>query len=327
MNCLIELHSHLDGTIAAETLIELARGGREHLLPTTDLQELSTILATPGFSGFLRYFQTTRPFRASLEDIRYFTRAEMTRAHTLGVIYAEYRFNSGGPAKRGTDPMEIIKVITDEMRGAEVETGLKTGLIFGIGRSQDSSEIDWLLSKAREAWQEGYICGVDLNGDEAAFPTDMFIKPFSGMAQTGCPVTIHAGEWAGPESVWAALRCGASRIAHGVRAIEDDELVRILARDGIILEICPSSNVSTEVYARIQDVPVRKLFDKGIAVTINTDDSAAFGTNIADEWARAKRVYGFTAGEVTRMLENGIAGSFLPASEKETIQRRLSGAL
>ncbi len=120
-------------------------------------------------------------------------------------------------------------------------------------------------------------------------------------------MSIHAGEWAGPHSIRGALRCGAARIGHGTRAIEDHDLVALLAREGIVLEVCPSSNVSTEVFEKLEDVPVRPLLDAGVRVTISSDDAAAFGTDIAREYWIA---------------ENAIDAAFLDAGGKTALRNR-----
>jgi len=321
---LIELHSHLEGTMDAATLLDLASGGREHLLPTADVNELTRMISMPGLEGFTEYFRISRPFRTSIEDIKRFTRVELEHARSIGVVYAEYRFNPMGPAKRGADPWEILVAIDAEMRSMQIKTGFQSVLIAGLARPGDKRELDAFLELAETAWQDGLVCAIDLNGDEEKYPTRDFIGPLSRVAARGCPVIVHAGEWAGPESVCAALECGASRIGHGIRAAEDDDLVNLLAREGITLEVCPTSNVFTEVYRRIEGVPLRKLFDAGVAVTVNSDDGAAFGSDVAQEYAVAEEVLGFSKDETARMLQNAVAGAFLPKAVKRILTRRIA---
>ena len=322
---IVELHSHLEGTIGAPTLVELAKDGRDHLLPTTDPARLASALAMPGYEGFRNYFHITRPFRFRLDDVRRITEAELARAHALGVVYAEYRFNPMGPARRGTDPWRVLSAVTEMMTEAERKTGLESSLLFGMARDDGLEAIEGYLDMAAEAWKEGLICGVDLNGNEKDYPTHEFVRLFSRFRRTGCPFVVHAGEWDGPDSVLSALECGASRIGHGTRSIEDNGLVDILARDGITLEICPTSNVYTGVFDRIGDVPVRRLADRGVAVTVSSDDSAAFGTDIGSEYRNVEQTFGFTPLEMESLVLNAIEGSFLPGEHKRDLVRRVAG--
>ncbi len=136
---------------------------------------------------------------------------------------------------------------------------------------------------------------------------------------------IHAGEWDGPRSVRAALDCGARRIGHGTRSIEDEDLVDTLTRDRITLEVCPTSNVFTGMFQNFGDVPVRKLFDRGVPITLSSDDPAAFNSHVAEEYDRAEGEFSFSPEEMETLRLNAIDGSFLPSEQKLSFAQRVVG--
>ncbi len=320
---IIELHSHLEGTITAKTLIELARNGREQLLPTMDEHELHSILTLPGHEAFLNYFKITNPFRTTIADIQKITIAEMERAVANNVIYAEYRFNPMGPASRGTNPRGIIHTIREIMTTYEKRYGLKLSLLFGLAREEGPDRIQAGLDMAHEAWQEGIIAGIDLNGDEKNIPIRHFIKPFTRINKTDCPITIHAGEWASPESIKAAIDCGAMRIGHGARVVEDKDLMQRLKQESITLELCPTSNISTGVFEKIEEHPVKRIYDYGIPITVNSDDPAAFNSDISHEYSKTIEIFNFSQSDIDIINNNAIAASFLSDSAKEHLSRNL----
>ena len=321
---LIELHSHLEGTITAKTLIQLAADGREHFLPTVDESELQSILTQTGYESFLNYFKITRPFRYLIDDIRKITFTELERAVNNNVIYAEYRFNPLGPAKKGTDPWDILITIKDVMESFEKHHGLKTSLLFGLVREDGPEKMTGNLDMAYKAWQEGLIAGIDLNGDEKNYPTELFIKPFIKIKETNCPITIHAGEWAGPNSIKAAIKCGAKRIGHGAKAIEDRSVMDILKKEKITLELCPTSNVCTGVFTKIEDHPIKQLYDYGIPITINSDDPAIFNSDIANEYFKIKDIFAFTNDDIIKINKNAVTAAFLPDYVKNDLVKNLN---
>ena len=162
---------------------------------------------------------------------------------------------------------------------------------------------------AAERVGEGVVA-FGIGGDEERGPAEWFKEVFRFAQQAGLRLTAHAGETCGPESVWAALELGAERIGHGIRSIEDPVLVRHLRDHDIPLEISISSNVATGVVARIEDHPVRRLYDAGVPIVLNTDDPAMFRTTLTAEYELAARQFGFTEEELRGMAENGFRYAF-----------------
>jgi adenosine deaminase len=148
------------------------------------------------------------------------------------------------------------------------------------------------------------VVAFGIGGDELRGPAEGFYGVFDYARQNGLAVIPHAGETAGPESVWAAIKGGAKRIGHGIRAAEDAELVAYLREYDVPLEICITSNVCTGAVSSLESHPVRRLFDAGVPITLNTDDPGMFGTTLSDEYALAARQFGFSEKELA-----GIAGN------------------
>jgi adenosine deaminase len=151
--------------------------------------------------------------------------------------------------------------------------------------------------------RDGGIVGFGIGGDEAAGPAAWFREVFTYTTDHGLGAVPHAGETQGPESVWAALQLGARRIGHGIRSVDDPELLQELRRRKIPLEICISSNIATGVVPSLQEHPVRRLFDAGVPIVLNTDDPAMFGTTLSREYELAAVHFGFTESELKGLAE------------------------
>ena len=155
------------------------------------------------------------------------------------------------------------------------------------------------------------VCAVDIAGAESLFPTELFAPVFAKVREYGIPMTIHAGEAAGPDSMRTALSYGTKRIGHGVAAATDPELVKTLAEEGITLEVCVTSNYQTKVVPSIEAHPIKKLFDAGVHVTVNSDNMTCSRTDIRKEIALLKNVLGFTDREIETMEEYAWEARFL----------------
>ena len=163
---------------------------------------------------------------------------------------------------------------------------------------------------------ESSIVGFSIGGDERRAPARDFHEVYKEAARRGLRLTCHAGEVAGPESIWSALNIGAERIGHGLTAMQDTELVDQLSRRQVPVEVCISSNVATGALASLEEHPVRKLFDNGVMVTLNTDDPAMFHTSLEREYRLARDVFGFSDEQLRELARNSFEASFLPAARK-----------
>jgi adenosine deaminase len=177
---------------------------------------------------------------------------------------------------------------------------------------------------AIEAVEKGLANGIDLSGDETRYPGTFFRDAFNKARSAGLRITVHAGEWAGPESVWGAIRqLYAERIGHGVRSWEDPELIEYLGQERIPLEVCPTSNVCTGVFPSLAEHPIRQLYEAGIKVTVNSDDPPLFGTDIGREYALLESVFDFSPEEVADVTLNAVEAAFLTEEEKDVLRQEV----
>jgi adenosine deaminase/aminodeoxyfutalosine deaminase len=183
---------------------------------------------------------------------------------------------------------------------------------FGVDAAQRVIDETIALRKTSDA-----IVGIGLGGDERRAAPELFRDVYARAASHGLRLTVHAGETAGPESIWSALRdLKADRIGHGLRTTDDPELVRYLAGHQVPVEACITSNVLTGCCAAVEQHPIRKLFDAGVLVTLNTDDPDMFRTSLVREYQIAREVFGFSEAELRRLAENSFRASFLPEEKK-----------
>jgi len=179
------------------------------------------------------------------------------------------------------------------------------------------------LGAVKELKKLGVI-GVGLGGSEQKYPPELYMKIYEKARFVGFHATAHAGESAGPQSIWGAIRSlKIERIGHGTRAIEDETLLRYLAEKQIPLECCPLSNVRTGVVKSIEDHPVKKFFDSGLLVTVNTDDPAMFGNSLAQEYQMLEERLGFSRDQVRKVILNGVKASWLSNDQKKKLQETL----
>jgi adenosine deaminase len=222
----IELHVHLEGSANAETLVSLAKAGRTpHALPTLDPDALGEQIICRGFQAFLDVWDWLRDLWLDPENLAVMTRAYLERAATQNVRHVEFRFNAVGPARRGLPLWEGLEAIAAARREAFENWGIRSGLLIGHSRHRPDEGIS-TARLAVQAVEKGLANGIDLSGDETGYPVTYFRDAFAYARQAGLPITVHAGEWVGPESVWGALQqLYAERIGHGVRSHEDPELI------------------------------------------------------------------------------------------------------
>jgi aminodeoxyfutalosine deaminase len=165
-------------------------------------------------------------------------------------------------------------------------------------------------------YRDRKVIAIGIGGDEVKGPPELFREQYAYAADHGLRLTVHAGENAGPESIWGALNLGAERIGHGLTAIQDQELIEELVQRQIPVEICLTSNLKTGCCGKISDHPVRRYFDQGLMLTLNTDDPAMFQTSLTREYELAQTEFGFTDEHLRELARNSFEASFLPAEKK-----------
>lgn len=307
MDKLIELHLHLDGSLRPETVWELAKE-QNIKLPANTVDEVRDQMQVPEDCRTLEEYLT----RFDLPLLVLQTREALERAAfeltedlaKEGVTYAEIRFAPQLSIKGGmTQEQAVEAAIEGVKRGMEQYPSIRVGLILCCMRGEDNEEWNLQTVEAAKKYLGDVVCAVDIAGAESLYPTERFAPVFEKVREYGLPSTIHAGEAAGPESMKTALAFGAKRIGHGVAAVEDPELVRRLIEEQITLEVCVTSNYQTKVVPSIEAHPIRRLFNAGVRVTVNSDNRTVSNTNVRKELDILRNVFGFKEQEIEKMEE------------------------
>ena len=309
-----ELHLHLEGTILPSTLVELS--ARHDQTPLTQA-EADAIYGFSDFTGFIEAFKAvTRRLKAA-EDYELIAWRMMQQLAAQGVVHAEVYISVGVIYMwRNHDP-ECFEPIFAGLERARVRAARELGLslywIFDAVRHFTVPEAERVFRKAAEMRaQYPSIIGIGLGGDERSAGSEPFRAIYAEAREAGLRLTNHAGETTGPEAIWAALSIGSERLGHALSAIRDQALMDELKARQIGLELNPTSNVKTGVCASFAEHPLRQYFDRGLLVTVNSDDPAFFGSNVANEYKLAHEIHGFSRAELQILASNSIRSSFLP---------------
>ena len=306
----IDLHLHLDGSIAPKTARKLA-GMQGIPFPYTD-EELKRAMSVLGNCRSLNDYLERFSLPCSLLHIRealYLCTYELLDdLCAQGLKYAEVRFAPQKSAHGGMTQYEAVKIV---LRAIE-DAPLPCGLILSMMRGDDCHAANMETIEVAKAFHGKGVVAVDLAGAEALFPTHCFNDEFAAVRKAGMPLIIHAGEAAGAESVREAIEAGAVRIGHGVRALEDPEVVRMLVERKITLELCPTSNLNTAIFPSYEAYPLRRLMDAGIRVSINTDNMTVSNTTLRQEWQHMMDAFPLTEDEIQRIVRDTIDASFAP---------------
>jgi aminodeoxyfutalosine deaminase len=313
-----ELHLHLEGTILPSTLVELS--ARHDGIPLT-LAEAEALYRFDDFTSFIESFKAVTRRLISPEDYELVAWRMMEQLAVQGVVHAEVYISVGVIYMwRNFDPHAFEPIFAGLERArerGEREQGLSLYWIFDAVRHFTVEEADRVFRKAAEM-RPHYpsIVGIGLGGDERRAGSEPFRAFYDRAARAGLRLTNHAGETTGPEAIWEALGIGSERIGHALSAIEDPDLMHELKVRGTALELNPTSNVRTGVCASFAEHPLRSYFDAGLLVTLNSDDPAFFGSDLANEYRLAHTLQEFTREELRQLAANSIRASFLPDSAK-----------
>jgi len=320
-----ELHLHLEGTIAPATLVELS--ARNDKFPLT-LHEAERLYRFSDFSEFIESFKAVTRRLKEPEDYELIAWRMMQQLHAQGIVHAEVFISVGVIYMwRNFDPRAFEPIFAALERARERaarELSLSLYWIFDAVRHFTVEEAERVFRKAAEL-RPYYpsIIGIGLGGDERHTGSEPFRALYAQARDAGLRLTNHAGETTGPEAIWEALAIGSERLGHAVTAIRDDKLLEELKARGTGLELNPTSNVRTGVCASFAAHPLRRYFERGLLVTLNSDDPALFGSDLANEFLLAHTEQGFTREELRRLAANSIRASFLPEAEKTSWLTRI----
>jgi len=292
-----ELHLHLEGSVEPETLRELD--------PSLTLQAVADALRHTDFEGFIRsYVWVNRKLRGPA-DYALIARRLFERLAAQGICYAEVTVSAGVILWKKQE----LAPIFDALAGEAARSPVAIRWILDATRQWGAEAAKPVFAFAAEHLKDGVVA-IGLGGFEEQGPASWFADLYREARDRGLRLTCHAGETTGPTAVWDALAIGAERIGHGIRAIEDPKLVEELRRRDVPLEICISSNVRTGAVPSIEAHPVRRLFDAGVPIVLNTDDPVLFDCTLEGEYALAQRVFGFTDEELGVMAANSLRYAF-----------------
>jgi len=292
-----ELHLHLEGSVEPETMQELE--------PGLSVEAVRGMYRFHGFQGFIEAYKAVVERLRAPEDYARVTRALLGRLAAETVQYAEITLSAGVVLWKGQEFAPVYAAVRQAAAEFPIEVHWILDAIrhFGVEHAMRVAEL------AAERVNDGVVA-FGIGGDEERGPAAWFGEVYRFAKGAGLRLTAHAGETAGPESVWAALEIGAERIGHGIRAVEDRALLRHLRDGGIPLEVCISSNVATGAVESLEAHPVRRLYDAGVPITLNTDDPAIFATTLSGEYELAARCFGFSEEELRGIAENGFRYGF-----------------
>ena len=320
----VDLHRHMEGSLRLETLAEIAQ---EHGidLPSYDIEYLRRFATVttderPDFNLFLAKFtflQRFYPTQAAVERVAYEAVAD---AAADNVAYLELRFNPAAPTREQDFSLDqVVTWVCSAVARARRDCGIDVNLILQIDRRGSLDMASRILDIALAHRDEG-IVGLDLAGYEVAYPARRFADVFHRAVREGLGITVHAGEEGGAENVREAIELlGARRIGHGVRSIEDSQVVQLVRERGVTLEVCPTSNLQTAVVRRWSAHPLPDLLALDLRVTINTDDPSISDTTLTDEYMVAMMTIGMKLRQIKRTIVMAAEGSFLPPDERQRL--------
>jgi aminodeoxyfutalosine deaminase len=311
----IELHVHLEGTVRPRTLLQIARRNGV-TLPADSEAGLAGLYEFRDFAHFIQTWDLTTGALRTEQDFRQVVVDYAAEAASHGAVYLEGIFTPAEPVNRGTRWDEVFTGYCDGAQEARERHGVEVRLTPDIPRGYPLEAAE-LTARHAIAYRDRGVVGLGLGGLEADFPPDPYAPAFAVARDGGIPAVPHAGEAAGPDSIRAALDVlHAVRIRHGITAVEDPVLVADLAARGIVLDVCPVSNVRTGVITSLAEHPLPALVAAGIACSISTDDPAMFGTDLTADYQAAQRL-GVPARDCYLA---GAAGALCDATTRTAIQ-------
>lgn len=320
----IDLHLHLDGAITLDIAKKLAKI-QNIKLPAENDEELGRLLTVPddceSLNDFLKCFEFPLSLMQTPEGLSESVRLVADNIREQGVVYTEIRFAPQNHTRKGMTQEDAVKAALDGLN----KTDLKANLILCCMRGEENEEKNEETLELTKKYlvEDGGVVAMDLAGAEAIYPTKNYRELFAKATEYGVPFTIHAGEAAGAESVALAVEYGAKRIGHGVRIFENPEVVQLVKKKGVYLEMCPTSNRQTHAIEDMSSYPLIDYLNEGIKVTLNTDDMGIEGTTLADEYRYMEREFNLTAEQEKILLQNAIDAAFTTDTVKEELRNLL----
>lgn len=309
-----ELHLHIEGTLEPDLVFELA--GKNGLsLPYTSVEELAAQYDFDDLQSFLNLYYATMDVLRTESDFAELTRRYLTTAASQGVRHVELFFDPQAHTARGVRIETVIDGISSALDEAERDLGISGGIILSFLRDEPVESADMILNAGLSRREK--LIGVGLDSAEVGYPPSLFQDVFAKAKDEGLHVVAHAGEEGPASYIREALDLlGAERIDHGIRAVDDPELVARLADERIALTMCPLSNLRLRTIATLDEHPLLRLDAAGVRVTINSDDPAYFGGYVGDNFTAVRDALGVTAEQAERFARTSIEASFASDDRK-----------
>jgi aminodeoxyfutalosine deaminase len=292
-----ELHLHLEGTVDRETVMMLD--------PKLTREEVDTVWAFSDFAGFLECFKFVARRLWGPDDYALITRRMIESLAMQGITYAEVTLGAGVVKWLGIDFDSVWDAIRVAQKEAQKQWPVEVWWNLDAIRQLGTEHVMEIARLTTRYIDDGVV-SFGVGGDEVRGPAVEFRDAYRYAKDAGLRLTAHAGETGGPESVRDALDIGAERIGHGIRAVEDPDLLRRLGEERIPLEVCITSNVRTGVVSSLEAHPIRRLVDAGVIVTLNTDDPGMFGADLATEFRIAEEIFGLTPDQLSTIRQNAM---------------------
>ncbi len=318
----IELHVHLEGSVAPATLLALARKNSINL-PAVTLDEIREWYVFKNFGKFIEVYRKISECIQSTDDLELITRNFLKNQKAQNIIYTEFTYTPFTHYRqKGLSFADQLTALEKGRKWGLSELDIDCRFIMDIDRMLESAEgqrtAQWLLENKNSS-----IVALGLGGAEEGFPPERHREAFSLIKETRFHSVPHAGEHGGPGSIWGAIKfLNAERLGHGVRSWEDPELIEYLVKKGITLEVCPTSNICLNVFDSMKNHVLPKLVDAGVKVTINSDDPPMFNANLTREYEVIARTFGYTDKEFLKFNLTAIENCFLGAEEKKELEKR-----
>lgn len=318
-----ELHLHLEGAIPLPALWELlGKYGRPDGIGS--LADLERRFTYRDFPHFLQTWGWKNTYLREYDDFTFIASEVAADLARQNIVYAEAFYSPGDFARHRLEPQKLTEAIRTGLarHDGDVRVNLVADLVRNYGPEQGAR---WLRDIA-DVKSLGVV-GIGIGGSEHEYPPEPYAAVYEAARDFGFRTSAHAGEAAGPESVWGAIRAlRVDRIGHGTRAVEDPALVSYLAQHRIPLEMCPISNVRTGVVAGVAAHPIRRFFDAGLLVTVSTDDPKMFNTSLEDEYLALERDLGFTWTEIQALNASAVEAAWCGEDEKQVLRALTHGA-
>jgi len=316
----VELHVHLEGAMRPATLLALARRNRVDL-PADSLEGLREWFRFRDFDHFVQIYLACSAVLRNPEDFQLLVRDFAADLARENVRYCEVHFTIGTHWLNGLAIDEILDAITETIAGVERDEGVVLRMIPDIVRDVGERTADPTLEWALEGHRRGVVVALGLTGREAICPSEPFADHFEEAARQGLHCTAHAGEHAGPGSVYSVLdACRAERIGHGVRAIEDPALIERLRAERTPLEVCPTSNLCLGLARDLAAHPFDRLRRAGLELSVNTDDPALFDTDLSKEFVNLAGAFDYSAEDLAGLCLAAVRHSFQPVERRAAME-------